>query len=85
MLRHLLAASLVTMCAGCAASGNITPRALPDASVLVPAALPVPPVREGQDAKAALAEALAVAAENGRRLQAARRLVEQTTKSFEEP
>jgi len=42
-------------------------------------------VREGQDAKAALAEALAVAAENGRRLQAARRLVEQTKKSFEEP
>lgn len=60
-------------------------RSLPAAQILVPPPVPLPEQREGQDAKSALAEMKAAAAENVRRLQTARRLVTQTKQSFETP
>lgn len=51
----------------------------------MPAPAPLPELREGQSLREALAEARAAAAENGRRLRSARRLVEKTKQSFEAP
>jgi hypothetical protein len=74
------------MCAGCATSADPPKRFLPAVQILVPPPVPVPRNhKEGQDAKSALAEMKAVAEENARRLQTARRLVNQTKTDFEAP
>lgn len=71
------------MCAGCAQSVEPLRRTLPDSRSLVADPVPLPEIRPGQDAREALAEARAAAAENARRLASARRVIDATKREFE--
>lgn len=71
------------MLAGCTASSNEPiRRSLPATATIIPQRVPLPERRADGDAVAALAEHRAAAAENGRRLESARRNYEALRRSY---